>query len=256
MKSRKIIEIANKFLSRYNRKIIRDIKIDRDERRIWVREFLLKQSKQNIEKVLSIEDGSKSQLKQDLFVLLELDFKTNGFFVEFGAMDGIEISNTYLLEREFGWKGILSEPAKKWQKRLKRNRNCFIETDCVWKNSNEQIEFFESKAGELSTIGSFKNVDTHRREKHKVYNVQTISLMDMLKKYNAPSSIDYLSLDTEGSEFEILNSFDFNEYNIKAITVEHNHTPMRKKIFDLLTEYGYTRKYVEVSNCDDWYVRM
>jgi hypothetical protein len=63
-------------------------------------------------RLASLLEKSKSQLKQDLFVLAELDFKSNGFFVEFGATNGIDLSNTHLLENEFGWGGILAEPAK------------------------------------------------------------------------------------------------------------------------------------------------
>src|SRR3990167_7150651 len=64
---------------------------------------------------------SKSQHRQDLFVLSQLNFKRNGYFVEFGATNGIDLSNTYLLEKEFGWAGILAEPAKCWHKDLKKN---------------------------------------------------------------------------------------------------------------------------------------
>ena len=52
---------------------------------------------------------SKAQLKQDLFVLATLNFKRNGYFVEFGATSGVDISNTCLLEFDFGWRGILAE---------------------------------------------------------------------------------------------------------------------------------------------------
>ena len=68
--------------------------------------------------------------------------------------------------------------------------------------------------------------------------------MTLLTKYNAPKEIDYLSIDTEGSEFEILNNFDFDRHQIKVITCEHNFTPMRSKIFDLLIRNGYARKYI------------
>ena len=66
--------------------------------------------------------------------------------------------------------------------------------------------------------------------------------------------IDYLSIDTEGSEFEILNSFDFSKFKFRIITCEHNYTPMREKIFELLTKNGYTRVFKEISFNDDWYV--
>ena len=70
-----------------------------------------------------------------------------------------------------------------------------------------------------------------------------------------PKKIDYMSIDTEGSEFEILNSFDFNEYDIKVITCEHNYTEMREKIYALLSKNGYIRKHSEYSMFDDWYVK-
>jgi len=205
---------------------------------------------------------SKSQLRQDLFVLSEMGFKQNGFFVEFGATNGVELSNTHLLENKFNWNGVLAEPAKLWHSLLKRNRSVAIETDCVWRSTGETLLFNEVNderhSGELSTIDSFSNVDNHREARKSVsnkYEVKTISLKDMLKKHNAPKQIDYLSIDTEGSEFEILNSFDFDEYDIKVITCEHNYTPMREKIYTLLSKNGYKRKFSEYSMFDDWYVK-
>ena len=78
----------------------------------------------------------------------------------------------------------------------------------------------------------------------------------MLKKHKAPKEIDYLSIDTEGSEYEILSGFDFNEYDIKVITCEHNYGEIREKIFDLLSANGYMRKLSKFSLWDDWYVRQ
>jgi hypothetical protein len=75
------------------------------------------------------------------------------------------------------------------------------------------------------------------------------------RKHNAPKDIDYLSIDTEGSEFEILSAHDFSEYSFKVIPCEHNFTDMREKIHDLLSAQGYVRKYENLSKFDDWYVR-
>lgn len=206
----------------------------------------------------SLVEKSKSQMKQDLFVLAELDFKRDGFFVEFGATNGIDFSNSYLLEKEFGWNGILAEPAKLWHKELKSNRNCNIETDCVWSDSKSVLNFNQvDAAGELSTVSTYNKTDSHSklREGGQNYKVNTISLNDLLEKYSAPQKIDYLSIDTEGSEFEILNHFDFSKHEISIITCEHNYTAIREKIFKLLTKQGYTRKYVGLSKWDDWYVK-
>jgi hypothetical protein len=77
----------------------------------------------------------------------------------------------------------------------------------------------------------------------------------LLDKYKAPRCIDYLSIDTEGSEYEILSNFDFERYQFRAITCEHNFQPAREKIYSLLTGKGYTRKFDKLSKFDDWYLR-
>ena len=203
------------------------------------------------------EEKSKSQLKQDIFVLLETGFKQNGFFVEFGATNGVDLSNTYLLEKSFGWNGILAEPAKMWHSDLMTNRSATIELDCVWSISGKKLLFNMVEEGEFSTIADFSKSDLHadKRKTGSYYEVNTISLIDLLNKHNAPNKIDYLSIDTEGSEFEILNSFDFSKYKIDIITCEHNHTINRENIFKLLTEKGYVRKFEGLSKWDDWYLR-
>jgi len=200
---------------------------------------------------------SHSQLHQDLFVISELNFKRNGFFVEFGATNGIDISNTVLLETEFGWKGILAEPARYWHEDLKRNRSAFIEERCVWVDSTSRLVFNETAVPELSTISSFSDLGMHSqsREVGKEYVVETISLIDLLVKYKAPRHIDYLSIDTEGSEYSILSSFDFDRFTFGVITCEHAYLPQREQIYELLSSKGYVRMYPELSAFDDWYIR-
>ncbi len=222
-------------------------------------EFITHVSLANLQYMLTLLRMSKSQLRQDVFVLSETIFKKHGYFVEVGAADGIKLSNTYLLETEFLWNGILAEPAAVWRKKLNENRpNASIETLCVWKDSNSKVIFNDTKIPELSTINLFSAKDSHKysRLNGKHYEVQTISLNDLLIKHKAPKYIDYLSIDVEGSEYEILNAFDFNLYSIGVITVEHNFSAQREKIFTLLTSKGYKRKYENLSYWDDWYVKI
>lgn len=220
-------------------------------------EFLVAVGPTETASLLSALKRSKSQLYQDIFVLAELGMKRNGYFVEFGATNGVDLSNTYLLEKEYGWTGILAEPAKCWHGALHQNRQSHIETKCVWSRSNASLEFSETDMPELSTLLSYSSCDFHAetRKKGISYPVETISLSDMLEKYNAPAAIDYLSIDTEGSEFDILSNFDFDRYQIKVITCEHNFSAMRERICDLLTARGYRRRFEELSQWDDWYVK-
>lgn len=219
-------------------------------------EFLFLIDKKYRNQCLDLFSLSKSQLRQDLFVLSELNFKASGFFVEFGATNGINISNTFLLEKEFGWNGILSEPAKVWHESLHKNRKAKIEKRCIWDESNKSILFHEAHESEYSSSENYINSDYHgnKRTHATKYNVETISLLDLLKKYSAPKLIDYLSIDTEGSEFKILKDFNFEKYQFRIITCEHNFGPNREKIFNLLTSNGYKRKFEDISKFEDWYV--
>lgn len=207
-------------------------------------------------KNLEIIYKTLSQLGQEIFVLCHLDFKQNGFFVEFGSCDGMHFSNTHLLENEFNWDGILAEPAKIWHEDLKKNRNVNIDYDCVWEKTGEKLTFNEVDAAVLSTIKNYSDCDKHTvsRQKGKFYSVNTISLEDLLIKHNAPKNIDYLSIDTEGSEYEILKNFNFDKYKFSVITCEHNFTPSREKTYELLTSNGYKRIFKELSKFDDWYI--
>lgn len=120
------------------------------------------------------------------------------------------------------------------------------------------MTFNEVSNAEFSTIASFNDADYNAKERTDVkkYDVKTILLNDLLRKYNAPKDIDFLSIDTEGSEFDILSHFDFINFNIKIIVCEHNFSDKREPIFQLLTQKGYTRKYQELSQFDDWYVKI
>lgn len=210
-------------------------------------------------KVKELLPRSTSQIRQDLFALASLDFKRDGYFVEFGACDGMKGSNTFMLERDFGWNGVLAEPAHIWHSNLGRNRCATISTKCVWSRSGEMITFKETTDSPgLSTIGDFSSSDRWALERSngRTYQVQTISLLDLLEECRAPREIDYLSIDTEGSELEILSAFDFSRYRIGVITCEHNFTPARKAIHELLASQGYARRLEDVSQFDDWYVNQ
>lgn len=199
---------------------------------------------------------STSQLGQDIWVLEKSNFKRNGFFVEFGATDGVLLSNSYLLEKEFGWRGICAEPNPKFFKNLQINRNCTVSNECIGATTGEKVRFVFAQ--EYGGMQKHMADDMHKGKREAYLDqgqeveLETISLHDFLIKYNAPKKIDYLSIDTEGSEFEILKNFSFDEWDILYFSIEHNFTSQRESILALMNSNGYKR----FSNrFDDWYYR-
>ncbi len=226
------------------------------KRAIYDLDFLKMIDSNHRGKIVELLPKSYSQQRQDLFVLSQLNFKENGYFVDFGAAGGVHSSNSHLLENCFGWKGILAEAAISWHDELERNRSVHIEKKSVWSKSNETILFNETNPTGLSTIDMFSDSDMHAksREKGRRYNVETISLLDLLEKYNAPRNINYLSIDTEGSEYQILKDFDFNKYTFDVITCEHNLCEFQNDILNLLTKNGYKKVNNNMCKFEDWYV--
>lgn len=203
---------------------------------------------------------TNAQNYQDLWALFENKFKRDGFFVEFGATDGVTGNNTLLLEREYGWTGILAEPNPHWHNDLFLNRKCNITKKCVYIKSGVNVDFLMTDAPDLATIKGFGDDDEWKEARKNAPSIQvpTISLLELLDYYRAPDIIDYMSVDTEGTEYGILNAFfaqNANKYKVRAITVEHNFTPMRDKLLELMTANGYGRVFTEVSRWDDYYVR-
>ena len=197
---------------------------------------------------------SYSQIGQDLEVIKFYNNKTEGYYIEIGATNGIFLSNTYLLEKDYNWKGICVEPVPKNYEKLVINRpNSFCCDRAVYNESDKEVIFDVAACNLLSGIGA--HIDCHKKtvdaNKTQII-VKTITFNDLLEKYNAPFFIDYLSIDTEGSELEILKSVDLQKYTFGLIDVEHNYQePRRTQIRELLTLNGY--EFIRQNKFDDCY---
>ena len=198
-------------------------------------------------------EKSQSQLIQDLIVINHFDLKKGGNFIEFGATDGITLSNTYQLENDFSWDGVLIEPVKTSFLELKNNRNVICLNKVVF-NKKNIINFHEDVSSELSTIEGFSNSDLNKRKKKTTYEVEAVTLNEIFKESLKTNYVDFISIDTEGTELIILENFNFKKYKFGFLCVEHNFTDNREKIHELLIENGYKRIYVEYSKWDDFYV--
>ncbi|MFQ5471156.1 MAG: FkbM family methyltransferase, partial [Gammaproteobacteria bacterium] len=196
---------------------------------------------------------SNSQFQQDIWVISLFKGKIKGFFIEIGGGDGLWISNTLLLEREFEWNGILVEPTSAFEL-LKKNRpNCITDNSCI-ASERKSVTLFEifdrgqamlSRCAKGNTLLSMVKEDIDRHEGQKLnsewgdfqraYQKKAVLLEDVLRKYNAPKVIDYFSLDVEGFEYEILKNFPFHEYIFLCLGVERPP----QKLHNLLIANGY-----------------
>lgn len=181
-----------------------------------------------------------SQLNQDLNVIAFFNNKNDLYFIDIGANDGKTLSNTFLLEKKYNWKGICSEPLPKAFKKLTECRNVNCDNNAVFNKSGLLLNFseFELGSGITEYIDKYPFV-----KKYNQIIVKTITLQELLEKYKAPKIINYFSLDTEGTEFEILKSVDFSKYIFLYINLEHNYIePKRTDIRRFLVNNGYLYK--------------
>lgn len=210
----------------------------------------------HIKRAMELLPSSKGEIFQDIFVSLCLDSSKKRYFVEFGATDGFSGSNTWLLEKELGWDGIVAEPGRVWQEKLASNRSCIIKSDCVWSETGKRLEFKQANDAGFSTLSAYADKDRHalRRLNGPTYLVDTVSLHDMLIRSDSPKEIDYISVDTEGSEFDILSNFPFDKWDVSILTVEHNFRADRDNMQNLMQSNGFVRVLPDLSRFDDWYV--
>jgi len=193
---------------------------------------------------------SKSQVYQDLFIIYYSKLKTNGKFIEIGGGNGIDLSNTYLHEKNYKWNGIICEPDSRSHKKIKNNREAILEKKAVSNLCKKNIIFYKNNDPYSSSL---KKIGT----KSKQFVTNTICLNHLIEFYNFGNNIDYISIDTEGNELDIIKKFNFKKYKVNFFTIEHNFkTKMREKIFKIMKRNGFKRVFKYLSYMDDWYINI
>ena len=149
----------------------------------------------------------------------------NGFFIEIGAYDGIIGSNCCHFEKFLNWEGIAIEASKIQYDKLKNNRKCKTVNKAI-SNKIKDVEFVEVIEGltQMSGINNENNtaieiINNNKNSKTKISKITTTTFEEEIK---SNLEIDYLSIDIEGEELDLLKSIDFNKYTIKVISVENN----------------------------------
>lgn len=191
-----------------------------------------------------------SQYEQDKY-LEENIFKSykNGFFVDVGAHDGISINNTLFFEKNNNWTGINIEPIKTVFDKLIINRPNNVNLNYAICNNEGQSDFL-CNTGYTEMISglkqTFDNRHLHRLQKEnkmkgsstKIIKVYTKKLETIFNENNI-SHINYLSIDVEGAEFEVIKSINFDKVFIDVIGFENNYNDVSIPIIEYLQCKNY-----------------
>ena len=157
-----------------------------------------------------------------------------GFFVDLAANDATILSNTYILERDYQWKGLCIEPNPMYWYNLTHYRpNCQLVGAVVGAHRMDKVDFLFTAGDHGGILGT--EFDNGLKFKSKSQVEYTVTLLEILERYHAPKVIDYLSLDVEGAEEFIMQHFPLSNYKIRAMTIERPKEGLRK----ILEKHGY-----------------
>lgn len=205
------------------------------------------------------------QFQQALLVdLFYNQSKTNGFFFEAGAYDGVIASNTLLFETRRNWTGLLVEAnPDNYDALLQKGRKSYSIGNCLALKNTPEIVHFDATTifGGIIQDGYVKpgdNIPSNDRENQKklaeptrrTIKMQCFPIYSMLLAVGNPV-VDYMSLDIEGAEYGVLKSIPWDKVDIKIIsleitvskldeTAEGIHVNHYSDIKKLLTEQNYT----------------
>lgn len=190
-----------------------------------------------------------SQWKQDQW-LNENVFKNkrNGFFVDIGAHDGETGSNSLFFEEKLGWNGICVEPIPKIFEKLRLRRKCFVVNGCAYDHDGTvQFNCIDGYSEMLSGVNQDYR-DEHRNRIAAEMNYfggtktlitsESYRLETLFEAYNV-KHVDYLSIDTEGTEMNVLRGINFDKVQIDVINAEVNYPQDEQLIDRFLKEKGY-----------------
>lgn len=206
----------------------------------FFRVLLARAAKRVFDKYASISYG---QAGEDAMIWRLLHHKKSGYYVDVGAHHPVRWSNTYALYL-LGWSGIAIDANEEFRAEFRKQRpNDLFVAACVTDNPGERLfRVYADRA--LSSVTSaqvFVNDYQYRLE--KAVKMKGRTLEEILIENNTPNDFDFLSIDVENHDLEVLMSFDISRYRPQLIVVEaHNFDPVKINAFDAavyLNKNGY-----------------
>jgi FkbM family methyltransferase len=162
----------------------------------------------------------RSQCGQDALIGDVLFKGRTGTFVDVGARDGVQISNTIYLEQELSWAGIAIEPHPDLFARLQRSRTCAcfnVAASATEQEGLEFVKFLEEPFGNSGLLSTFRDPKRLQSVRHEIIAVPCRPLSQLVAGLGV---IHYLDIDVEGHELEVLRGIDFSQVEIRIIGVE------------------------------------
>ena len=206
----------------------------------------------NLEGRHSLGDGQPRLLDQRYFH----ERKKGGFFIEAGAFNGESDSTTLHFELEHGWTGLLVEPVPEYFNQLltKKRRAWAVQTCLSTQRTPETVKFSLAGTSKATMTGIAGNAT----EEDMLVEMQCLPLYSLLLSMGNPT-VDFLSLDIEGAEFQVLKNIPWDSVDIRAISVETEFAGEvmegdRSDIINLLTGLGYT--HLDSIARDDIFVKL
>jgi len=186
----------------------------------------------------------------DYLVNNVLNYEVNGllrddyFFIDLACADGVTINNTFFLEKHLNWNGLLFEPNPMYKNQIRDNRSSVHINKCVTDKIGDVVNF-RMDNGMLGGIveSDFDNNEKNRGKellKAEIVSLETTTLEFELESNNAPSIIDFMSLDVEGAEYLVLKAFPFDKYKFRCIAIERPSPDL-----DLLLD---SKNYIQVKH--------
>jgi FkbM family methyltransferase len=160
---------------------------------------------------------SYSQFGEDLWLADHFADQVSGFFVDVGAYDPFNASNTLLLYRK-GWRGINLEPEPEALRRFERFRGRDVNLGIAISSHDGDAAFV--RAGSFSGLDDPDRFCPDARSDRIV--VRTRRLQDVLDEYRPVGDIDLLDVDVEGHDLVVLHSNDWERFRPRIVLVEHH----------------------------------
>jgi FkbM family methyltransferase len=184
-------------------------------------------------------DNHYHDLYNDIFYR-DIVFKDKpaGYYVEIGALDGVLYSQSFIFEKVLNWEGIIVEPNSFWKESLANNRKCNVSHNAV-SNINGTAKFECRENHGFSGLTATTSKARHSDIVEEI-EVDTVTLCTLLDTYKAPEIINWVAIDTEGAEIDILNQYfsENTKYRINLINVETYDYPA---ILDIFSSQPYVR---------------